>query len=94
MVHISPWSATQALIAGAERLLGTGKPLYIYGPFLQAGVAVAPSNAAFDELLRARNPDWGLRAVEDVIDLARRHAFARHRIVDMPTNNLSLVFHA
>ena len=94
MVHISPWSATQGLIAGAGRLLGPGKPLYLYGPFLQAGVAVAPSNAAFDASLRARNPDWGLRAVEDVIDLARRHAFARHRIVDMPTNNLSLVFHA
>jgi hypothetical protein len=94
MTHISPWSATQGLIAGAQRLLKPGMPLYFYGPFNQAGVALAPSNAAFDASLRERNSDWGLRAVEDVIALARQHGFGRHRIVDMPANNLSVIFHA
>jgi hypothetical protein len=94
MIHISPWSATQGLIAGAQRLLKPGKPLYLYGPFNQAGVAVAPSNAAFDASLRERSPDWGLRAVEDVIALARQHGFGRHHIVGMPANNLSVIFHA
>ena len=93
MAHITPWSATQGLIAGARRLLGPGKPLYLYGPFRQAGVPVAPSNAAFDAALRERNPGWGLRTVEDVTVLARQHGFARQQIVAMPTNNLSLVFH-
>ena len=94
MAHISPWSATEGLIAGAQRLLGPGKPLYLYGPFKQADVALAPSNAAFDAVLRARNPDWGLRLVEDVIALARQHGFGRHHIVGMPANNLSVIVHA
>jgi len=94
MIHISPWSATQGLIAGAQRLLKSGKPLYLYGPFYQAGVAAAPSNAAFDASLRQQNPDWGLRAVEDVIALARHHGFGRHQIVGMPANNLSVIFYA
>jgi hypothetical protein len=93
MAHISPWTATQGLIAGAQRLLAPGKPLYLYGPFKQAGLALAPSNAAFDATLRERNPDWGLRVVEDVIALARQHGFGQHHIVSMPANNLSVVFH-
>jgi SAM-dependent methyltransferase len=94
MTHISPWPATQGLMAGAQRLLKPGKPVYLYGPFKQAGVALAPSNAAFDASLRERNPDWGLRAVEDVIALAQQHGFGRHRIVSMPANNLSVIFRA
>ncbi|MGF7148128.1 hypothetical protein FHS96_001737 [Sphingomonas zeicaulis] len=92
MVHISPWAATRGLFAGAARLLPEGAPLYIYGPFVQAGVPTAPSNLTFDESLKARDPGWGLRAVEDVSELAARHGFAKDRIVPMPANNLSLVY--
>ena len=60
MVHISPWAATLGLFAGAARLLGPGAPLILYGPYLEADVATADSNLAFDESLRSRNPDWGL----------------------------------
>ena len=94
MAHISPWSATRGLIGGARRLLEPGRPLYLYGPFKRANAALVPSNAAFDATLRQRNPDWGLRVVEDVVALARQHGFGRHRIVDMPVNNLSVIFHA
>jgi hypothetical protein len=92
MIHISPWSATQGLLAGASRLLRPGQPLYVYGPFIQAGVALAPSNAAFDASLRERDPAWGLRSVEDVAALAREHGFGAPGIVEMPANNLSLIF--
>ena len=92
MIHISPWAATEGLFAGAARLLPTGAPLYIYGPFVQADVPTAPSNLAFDESLRARDPAWGLRAVEDVSTLAAGHGFVLGRIVPMPANNLSLVY--
>jgi hypothetical protein len=88
MIHISPWSSTEGLIAGAGRLLKPGQPLLLYGPFLQAGVETAPSNLDFDSSLRARNPQWGVRALEDVIALARQHGFLRERIVTMPANNL------
>src|ERR1700754_3193459 len=94
MIHISPWAATVGLIAGVRRTLAEGGPLYLYGPFLQEGVDLAPSNAAFDASLRERNPAWGLRALEDVIALATSQGFVLDRIVPMPANNLSVVFRA
>ena len=94
MIHITAWRATQGAIAGARRLLKVGQPLFFYGPFTQAGVRTAPSNVAFDASLRERNPEWGLRAVEDVVALARQQGFGRHQIVSMPANNLSVVLYA
>jgi hypothetical protein len=92
MVHISPWSATGGLMAGAARTLPPGGLLYVYGPFLRRGVATAPSNVTFDESLRARNPAWGLRTVEDVESRAGAAGFQLETIVEMPANNLSLLF--
>jgi hypothetical protein len=88
MIHISPWASTSGLIAGAGRLLKSGQPLFLYGPFEQAGVETAASNIAFDQSLKARNPEWGLRRIEDVIALARQHGFGRQEIIPMPANNL------
>jgi hypothetical protein len=90
MVHISPWEATLGLLGGAARLLAPGSPLIIYGPFRREGVPLAPSNAAFDESLRARDARWGLRSVEAAREAAR--GFSLDRIVEMPANNLTLVF--
>src|SRR5579864_4496044 len=59
MIHISPWAATEGLLAGAERVLPAGAVLYLYGPYREGGVHTAPSNAAFDADLRARNALWG-----------------------------------
>lgn len=88
MIHISPWSSTEGLIAGSRRLLKPGQPLFIYGPFLQEGVQTAPSNVAFDTSLRGWNPEWGLRRIDDVIALARGCGFTREQIMPMPANNL------
>jgi len=90
MVHISPWAATLGLLAGTARLLPAGGLLYLYGPYRRAGHPLAPSNAAFDADLRARNPQWGLRAVEEVAAAATGLRLAE--IVEMPANNLSLLF--
>jgi hypothetical protein len=92
MIHISPWRATQGLMAGAARLLSAGAPLYLYGPYRQHGRHTAPSNAAFDESLRARNPEWGVRDLDEVAALAAAHGFALQHTVAMPANNLSVVF--
>ncbi|MBY8822776.1 DUF938 domain-containing protein [Sphingomonas colocasiae] len=94
MVHISPWTATQGLMAGAARLLPPGAPLYLYGPYVRSGVPTAESNLAFDASLRARDPAWGLRALEDVIALAAEHGLVFERLVEMPANNLSVVLRA
>jgi len=92
MVHISPWSATVGLMAGAGRVLPAGAPLLLYGPYRRAEVETAPSNAAFDTSLKRRNPDWGLRDVADVRAEAEANGLALARLVDMPANNVTLVF--
>lgn len=92
MVHISPWRATEALIAGAARIVPPGGLLYLYGPYRQQGVATASSNEEFDASLKARNADWGLREVDAVVSLARHHGFSLTRVQRMPANNLSVVF--
>jgi SAM-dependent methyltransferase len=92
MVHISPWAATEGLMAGAARLLAPGAPLYLYGPYRRAEIPTAPSNEAFDADLRTRNPDWGLRALEDVTALAALHGLLLERVIEMPANNLSVIF--
>lgn len=92
MIHISPWSATLGLFAGAERLLPPGGVLYLYGPYKQQGQHTAPSNAAFDESLRAQNPDWGVRNLEDVVAVAIAHQLQLVKTVPMPANNLSVMF--
>jgi hypothetical protein len=93
MIHISPWRATQGLMAGAARLLSAGSPLYLYGPYRQNGQHTAPSNAASDESLRARNPEWGVRDLDEVVALGATHGFTLQRTVAMPANNLSVIFH-
>jgi len=92
MTHISPWAATIGVVSGAARILSRGGPLYFYGPFAQADVPMAPSNREFDLNLKARNPDWGLRSVEDIVGLASEAGLDLEQIVRMPANNLSLVF--
>lgn len=92
LLHISAWAATAGVMRGAGRLLAPGAPLTVYGPFRQAGVDTAPSNLAFDESLKARDPDWGLREVEAVAAEAEKCGFSLALVVPMPANNLSLVF--
>jgi len=92
MVHISPWPATQGLMRGAARLLAPGAPLYLYGAYRQAGVETAPSNLAFDESLRARDPEWGVRDLEDVVAEAERNELRLESLTPMPANNLSVLF--
>ncbi len=92
MIHISPWRSTEGLLAGAAAALAAGAPLYLYGPYRRGGVTTAPSNEEFDISLRGRDPAWGLRLLEDVAALAEQSGFALDRVVEMPANNLSVVF--
>jgi SAM-dependent methyltransferase len=92
MVHISAWTATVGLMRGAGRLLSSGAPLVLYGAYRRKGVPTAPSNEAFDESLKARNPEWGLRWLEDVGAEAELNGLVLERVVEMPANNLTIVF--
>lgn len=93
MTHISPWSATEGLMDLAGRVLQRpGGLLVLYGPYREAEVPLAPSNAAFDDSLKSRNPAWGLRDRSEVEALARSHGLASTLRVEMPANNLMLLF--
>lgn len=92
MIHIAPWPAAQALFAGAARVLPASGVLFLYGPFKRDGQHTAESNQRFDERLRAEDPRWGVRDLGDVAALGREAGFSAPEIVDMPANNLSLVF--
>ncbi|GHE19662.1 SAM-dependent methyltransferase [Halomonas urumqiensis] len=93
LLHISPWEVTPALIAEAAAHLVDGGRLVIYGPFMRDNRHTAPSNAAFDDDLRARDKRWGIRDLGDLTTQAERQGLTLDRVVEMPANNLSLVFH-
>jgi len=92
MVHIAPIEAAKGLIAGARRLLKPGGALLMYGPFARDGV-IAPSNAAFDASLRSRDARWGVRDLDrDLVPLAQKAGLQLDAVVEMPANNLTVVF--
>ncbi len=92
MIHISPWNACLGLMAGASRILPSGGILYLYGPFKQNGKHTAPSNQAFDRSLKASNPEWGVRDLEEVSTVAENHSLKLTEIIPMPANNFSVVW--
>jgi hypothetical protein len=92
MIHISPWQATVGLMRGAGEILASGSPLYLYGPYRRPGLPLEPGNAAFDQDLKARDSRWGLRDLDAVIDCAAAHDLGFEQCLDMPANNMSVVF--
>jgi SAM-dependent methyltransferase len=92
MIHIAPWAACEGLVAGAARTLTPSGLLYLYGPYKIGGEHTAPSNRNFDLDLRARNPQWGIRDLDEVTALAERRGFSLAETVQMPANNLSVIF--
>ena len=91
MIHISPWAASQGLMAGAARALLPGGVLYLYGPYKIDDKHTAASNAEFDGYLRQQNPEWGIRDLGDVRELGARHKMTLTETVPMPANNLSII---
>lgn len=92
MIHISPWEATLGLFRNAARVVRPGGFVFLYGPYREGGRHTAESNARFDAELRVRNPVWGVRDLDVVAELANGHGFSLERRVEMPRDNLSVVF--
>lgn len=92
MIHIAPFEATTGLLEGAAGILKPGGRLMLYGPFARDG-EIAPSNARFDADLKRRDPDWGVRDLDrDLVPIAENVGFALQTVVEMPANNLSVIF--
>jgi hypothetical protein len=92
VVHISPWATCMGIVAGAGRILPTGGVLHFYGPFKRGGVHITESNADFDASLRARDPAWGIRNLDDIEVLATAAGLVLDQVIEMPANNYSVVF--
>ncbi len=92
MIHIAPIEACSGLLAGAARILPASQPLFLYGPFKRHGAHTAPSNQAFDESLRARDPRWGVRDLDELAEEASGRGLELDEVFGMPANNLSVVF--
>lgn len=91
LIHASPWPVTLALFAGSRRALVPGGLLVVYGAFLR-GPHTVPSNLAFCEDLRSRDPSWGVRELDDVLAAARDAGLELDEIVEMPSNNLMIAW--
>ena len=92
MIHIAPWTACLGLMSGASKILPEGGLLYLYGAYKQNGKHTATSNADFDASLRNQNPEWGVRDLEAVIDVAIAQNLVLQTVQPMPANNLSVIF--
>ena len=92
LIHISPWEATEGLFRGAAKHLKPDGKLYLYGAYKKDGEHISASNVAFDQSLRNRNVKWGVRCLSDVTKVAEEHGFELDRVVEMPANNLSVLF--
>jgi cyclopropane fatty-acyl-phospholipid synthase-like methyltransferase len=92
MIHIAPWEAALGVIAGAARLLKPGGRLIFYGAFKRDGVHTSPSNEKFDASLKSHDPRWGVRDVADVAREAADKGLSLLEVVEMPANNLCVIF--
>jgi cyclopropane fatty-acyl-phospholipid synthase-like methyltransferase len=92
MLHIAPWEATLGLFRGASLLLKPGGTLFLYGPFKREGAHTALSNEAFDQWLKQRNPEFGVRDLGDVAGVGEANGLALREMVEMPANNFSVIF--
>ncbi len=92
MIHISPWEAALGLMAGAARVLKPGGVLFTYGAYKRDGAHTAPSNEAFEQWLKARDPRFGVRDMADVEAAANAQGLKLREVIEMPANNFALVF--
>jgi len=92
MIHISPWEVTLGLFEGAASILKSGGRLYLYGPYRIEGVHTAPSNAEFDQWLKAKDPRFGVRDIDEVSEVAGKHGIRHIKSLPMPANNFIQVF--
>jgi cyclopropane fatty-acyl-phospholipid synthase-like methyltransferase len=91
-LHIMSWAEVTAMFVGIEAVLPTGGVVCVYGPFRYHGRHTAAGNERFDAELRTRDPQSGIRDIEEVTRLAADHALRLAADHDLPANNRLLQF--
>ena len=92
MIHISPWTCSKALFEESKKYLDQHNFLMLYGPFLRKEIQTSQGNLNFDRALKLHNPLWGLRQLDDVNELAIENGFLLEEVIEMPANNLSVIY--
>jgi len=92
LIHIAPWQVAEALVQGAATALPADGVLFLYGPYRRGGQHTSPSNESFDLSLKSRDGEWGVRDLETVTQMAVEAGFCTPTVIEMPANNLSVVF--
>jgi len=92
MIHISPWQCTESLFKESGKLLKDRRFLLLYGPFKINNKHTCESNKLFDESLKNQNKDWGVRNLETVNEEAMINGFNQEQIIEMPANNIILIY--
>ena len=92
MIHVAQWSCTVALFRESGKLLNKGQFLILYGPFKICNKHTSESNYFFDNSLKMKNDQWGIRNIEEVTDEAKKNGFFQESVIKMPANNLSIIY--
>lgn len=91
VVHFISWSKVRAMMAGIGRVLSHQGRVFIYGPFNYGGEFTSVGNQQLDTWLRERDPDSGIKDIEQVIITARKEKLRLVKDIAMPANNRLLV---
>jgi len=92
MIHISPWSCTKALFDESKNYLDNNQFLMLYGPFFRNDRETCQSNLDFNLSLQLQNPLWGIRHLDRVNEIAFKNGFELDKIIEMPANNISVIY--
>jgi len=92
MIHIAKWTCTEALFRESGKILKKGQFLMLYGPFKIGNKHTSQSNYSFDYSLKIQNDLWGIRNLEEVCEEGKKNGFYQENIINMPANNLSLIY--
>lgn len=93
LLHITPWSACDALFKGAVKH-APGAPVIIYGPWRRDGEHTSKSNEQFEEWLHSLDEAYGVRDIADVEKVGNENGYELADVIPMPANNFSLYFKA
>jgi cyclopropane fatty-acyl-phospholipid synthase-like methyltransferase len=91
-LHIMSWNAVMSFFERLGEVAAGACRLCIYGPFRYDDTFTTPSNARFDQWLKARDSRSGVRDFEAVDALARTQGFRLVADHAMPANNQMLVW--
>lgn len=91
-MHIMSWQEVTIMFNLVASCLKKESLFFSYGPFNRDGKFTSPSNEAFDASLRQRDPEMGIRDLNDIQKEAEQNQLELKQVHTMPANNMLLVF--